>query len=743
MRGAVTALAAETGSAKPARRAPATTGIAAPSSLALATGDIDVKETAPVPPEFSDFIITFTESQGTEIELGRIDLQDAPGAVLQASNNLTFQSIASFPSPRQNVALQAHGDVVAWESIDGDRNLTFRADADEDGAGFVRLEKILSILGDATFDGVTIVFEDSVTAGTLAVDAPLFARRNVTAWGDMLFNEDVSFESPGSFADQTVDAHTLTARGDLSKNTGGDLTLDCFESAVTDGEVVAVSGALTVDAPVVTTKSGYYADGDLTVLADTLHFDGSGDVGFEAHTGVFWVTGSILLDAGSLHTFSAGSLVDIDGTISGLGDVTITDPCALGGDVVVDELTLDGAAEFDGTGDQAVITLPVTANDSVFKVTEGALRFFGAGTDLNGAVVVNDGNLELTDPISLAVANDLGARLNVIVYNDLILDGPGAQVVYSFDANVTLGGETTKATSGALHLTAFHDVLLPQRVSVTDGDFAIFSDDAFVGADLIEVSNGDATFDTDATFTGPTTVDATTVYLVREVIVGFGGAQAFTALGDIVLEPASELLIEFVDATTFDQVIANGEVDIQGGALRVTLPNEPPPGDYEIILAGSRVGEFGTVTIEVGDPPAPAADASVVYEPGGVVLRFEDPDSVGACCLISGFCWVTTFQSCQSMVGTWQGAGSACAGVTCPLPTGACCLPGGACMVVTFAECYGFGGEARVPGTDCSACLPEIGACCPPSGVCEDGWTDADCVALLGGVWQGAGTTCA
>ncbi|MHC5114236.1 MAG: hypothetical protein ACYTGP_07395 [Planctomycetota bacterium] len=741
---AFTAFAGETGSTRPAPRAPATGGIA-PSPLARGIGDIFVQETAPLPPEFADFIITFAESEGTEIELGRVDLQDAPGATLQAANSLTFQSIASFPSPRQTVLLEARADVVAWENIDGDRNLTFRADADSDGSGFVRLEKVLSILGDAVFDGVTIVFEDSVTAGSLTCDAPVFARRNVTAWGEMLFNEDVSFESPGSFPNQTVNAVTLTAHGDLSKSTGGDLTILSDNPAVTDGEVVVVSGALVVDAPGVTTKSGYYADGDLTVLADALLCDSSGDVGFEAGAGTLHLTGSMMLDAGSLHTLSAGTVVDVDGDFNGIADVLITDPCTLGGDLVVDELELQDTATFDGAaGDQSVITGPATIEGDVLKTTTGALRFFGSDVDLNGDVVVLDGNLEIDAATSLNVAGTLGAWLNLIVYDPLTLDGAGSQAIDSGLGNVLLGADSIKTTTGDLNLNAQEDVLLPQNLSVTDGHLVISSDDAFIGAGLIEVSNGDAIFDTHAMFNGPTTVDAGTVRLVREVEVGFGSVQVFTAVGRIAFEPASDVLIEFVDPYTFDQVIAGGELDIQGGALRVTIPEEPPSGmAYAIMIGGSRTGEFGTVSIEVGDPPEPSTRGFVTYGPDEVVLNFEDPDSVGACCLINGFCWVTTFTSCQSMVGTWQGANTSCAGVICAPPTAACCLPGDACLVVTIAECYGLGGEAMVPGTDCSACLPEIGACCPPSGVCEDGWTDAECVAVLGGVWQGAGTTCA
>ncbi|MCP3903811.1 MAG: hypothetical protein GY715_09270, partial [Planctomycetes bacterium] len=409
----------------------------------------------------------------------------------------------------------------------------------------------------------------------------------------------------------------------------------------------------------------------------------------------------------------------------------------------VDGFTLEGAATFDGAGDQAVVTGPITTQDEVLKTTPGALRFFGSDVDLNGDVIVTDGNLEVNASTSLHVAGTLGAWLNLIVFNDLTLDGAGAQTIDSGSGNVTLAAETIKTTAGDLTLSAFHDVLLPQRLSVTDGHLVVTSDDALVGADLIEVSNGDAIFDTDVTFNGPTTVDAATVRLVQEVVVGFGSVQNFNALGGITFEPASELLIEFADPYTFDQVIAGGEVELQGGALRVTIPEEPPTGmAYPVILAGTRIGEFGTVTIEVGDPPVPSTRGSVTYEPDEVVLHFDDPAGIGGCCLTSGICWTTTFASCQSVGGAWQGAASSCATVTCPIPIGSCCLPGDICLNLTLAACQAFTGAYQGNGSDCTACVPATGSCCLPSGACTDGVT-ADVCAAMPGAYQGDGTTCA
>ncbi len=117
---------------------------------------------------------------------------------------------------------------------------------------------------------------------------------------------------------------------------------------------------------------------------------------------------------------------------------------------------------------------------------------------------------------------------------------------------------------------------------------------------------------------------------------------------------------------------------------------------------------------------------------------------VGACCLPSGQCVVTTVQSCGTQQGTFRGDGTTCAGVTCPQPTGACCFVStGACLDLTQPNCTAAGGLYRGNGTRCATtiCFPR-GACCLVDGACLGPVSPETCAAQ-GGTFRGDGTACA
>lgn len=76
---------------------------------------------------------------------------------------------------------------------------------------------------------------------------------------------------------------------------------------------------------------------------------------------------------------------------------------------------------------------------------------------------------------------------------------------------------------------------------------------------------------------------------------------------------------------------------------------------------------------------------------------------VGACCLPSGDCVVTSSGACASQGGTYSGDGSSCTPSPCPPPpTGACCQSGGVCSTLSAAQCANIGGVYQGDGTPCS-----------------------------------------
>ncbi len=112
----------------------------------------------------------------------------------------------------------------------------------------------------------------------------------------------------------------------------------------------------------------------------------------------------------------------------------------------------------------------------------------------------------------------------------------------------------------------------------------------------------------------------------------------------------------------------------------------------------------------------------------------------GSCCAPNGACTLGTAAQCGT--GVYQGNGTSCADVTCPLPTGACCTGAGACARITRHDCQLAGSTYIGDDLACgpSAACP-IGACCLNDGSCTAGLAQTDC-QTLGGVFQGTTTTC-
>ncbi|MHC4911109.1 MAG: M12 family metallo-peptidase, partial [Planctomycetota bacterium] len=129
---------------------------------------------------------------------------------------------------------------------------------------------------------------------------------------------------------------------------------------------------------------------------------------------------------------------------------------------------------------------------------------------------------------------------------------------------------------------------------------------------------------------------------------------------------------------------------------------------------------------------------------GSGVLSIECNGVVtGACCFADGSCTDTTSNSCATQDGIFQGNGTNCSSITCPVSEGACCFSNGACAVFSSTECPSFGGIYQGDGTACADvdCPQPEGACCFSNGACAV-FSGTDC-STFGGVYQGDDTACA
>ncbi|MHC5003879.1 MAG: DUF922 domain-containing protein, partial [Planctomycetota bacterium] len=163
-----------------------------------------------------------------------------------------------------------------------------------------------------------------------------------------------------------------------------------------------------------------------------------------------------------------------------------------------------------------------------------------------------------------------------------------------------------------------------------------------------------------------------------------------------------------------------------------------------------------TVILGWGDcPPAPAPcpgdvngdDMVDVDDLIRVILGWTGESApAGACCLPDGTCLdgLTALQ-CEDAGGAFQGGGTSCSDVQCPLPTGACCFTDGSCLGnLSNAGCTSLGGLYQGDGTNCSdvSCGGPTGACCLPDGTCTEQVTAQECDDMAG-AYQGDGTSCA
>jgi hypothetical protein len=140
------------------------------------------------------------------------------------------------------------------------------------------------------------------------------------------------------------------------------------------------------------------------------------------------------------------------------------------------------------------------------------------------------------------------------------------------------------------------------------------------------------------------------------------------------------------------------------------------------------------------------AEADCVGDWFGPCTRCDDEgvqcDPRGACCYPDGSCLQKTAATCAAEGGAYQGDGVACFQVFCPQPDrGACCFREGCAGNVTQEQCEIFGGTYLGDGSTCDPPDPCAGACCA-GGECVEVPSEADCVDILEGAWQGRETKC-
>ena len=125
-----------------------------------------------------------------------------------------------------------------------------------------------------------------------------------------------------------------------------------------------------------------------------------------------------------------------------------------------------------------------------------------------------------------------------------------------------------------------------------------------------------------------------------------------------------------------------------------------------------------------------------------VQLKLDTVPASGACCDEDGNCSVAEDADCVAGGGVYQGNGTTCDTVICPVDTGACCVDG-VCSELGEEDCLAVDGASyNGDGSLCGAesCPAPTGACCL-DGVCSE-LNEEDCLAMDGATYNGDESTC-
>ena len=160
---------------------------------------------------------------------------------------------------------------------------------------------------------------------------------------------------------------------------------------------------------------------------------------------------------------------------------------------------------------------------------------------------------------------------------------------------------------------------------------------------------------------------------------------------------------------------------------------------YRCINAASGACCLTTSCVE---QTADACDAlSGIFQGSGTICANVICPVVGACCKEDGTCSLEeSTNNCSFVGGIYQGDGVPCDPTPCPQP-GACCFPGDSCIDLIEATCNDIGADFRGVGTACVNGFCPIGPCCLPDGTCQESLGQDECTSL-GGAYQGDSLFC-
>jgi fibronectin-binding autotransporter adhesin len=430
-------------------------------------------------------------------------------------------------------------------------------------------------INKTTSGTVTLLADNTYTGGTGISDGVL-----VVAHDSQLGAPSAGLSLTGGTL--RVTATTTMARpiflGGLPViETSGDLTL----TNVPGGQALAKAGPGRLIFPGATSFSS-----PVTVDAGTLLIPAGG-----------------VFAAGSMSTLAAGTIsirdaVVTTATVINAGTLSLEDDARLAA-LVINSGVLTGSGRIQGT----------LTNDAAgsARISEGeSIHFAGAGVSVNsGLLEIIGGSVEFDAPLTNAASTGLIFARNASLRFDGGLSNFGA-LAFSFGVTDVFGDVNNRA-GGSIVVSGFSS--------------ATFVDDV-INNGILRTSAGAATVFLGAVSGAGSFPGSGTVFLEGDLRPGNSpGVVEFE--GDLVLGSLATLQIELAGTSSFDQIIVDGDAELDG-TLDVRLINGFHPtgiGTYSIVIAGSRVQQFSNVLL-----PADARGLVVRYTDTEVQLRFCSAD---------------------------------------------------------------------------------------------------------------------
>ncbi len=462
-------------------------------------------------------------------------------------------------------------------------SITFAGDVLADGDdGSGGRDQQFSATGNLTVNGDI----EKSTTGTLTLGdsvGTLFLGHNVRgtnpAGSNIVLNGYIIANGVDDNAEQEFYATgNLITNNDIEKSTVGTLTLGCDNGVLYLGHNV----------------KGTHADGSSITFNGDIIANGTGTNSEQ----IFDATG-ILTANGNIEKSTAGTLTLGNGSGTLYLGHNITTGADAGSNITfADSIIANGAGASSEQQFSAAGIL--TANGTIEKNTAGSLALSG-GTliDLNGAVNVQDGDLNLLDGVVVASGVKLSAGRDVILANSKTLTGEGILTVEA-DRNIMLGGDTL---AGDLILTADRDnsgdidggtMHAMGTITATDGDIVVSaSDDTII---LDGNVHADVTDDGDILLNNNTFLaDGVALWAGRDIILANG--KSMTGDGELILiadyDEDSDGIIRLGGNVMGDGIIFGDSTIVRNNSV-IADGTDP---DGQIFNAGTGVLKVnGTIT---------------------------------------------------------------------------------------------------------------------------------------------------